>query len=116
MTDDTSVGATEVTELVARLRQGDVRALARAVSLVENDARNFVQIAATAANAEIVSPDFHLVTPQKVAAAHRAGVQVVPWTADTPADWDMLVKAKVDAIISDDPAELIAYLKNSGQR
>jgi LAO/AO transport system kinase len=28
----------EVTELVARLRQGDVRALARAVSLVENDA------------------------------------------------------------------------------
>jgi LAO/AO transport system kinase len=33
-----------VTELVARLRQGDVRALARAVSLVENDAPSARQI------------------------------------------------------------------------
>jgi glycerophosphoryl diester phosphodiesterase len=83
----------------------------RLSALVENDARDFVTIAAVAGNAEIVSPDFHLVTVQKVAAAHRAGIQVVPWTADKPADWDMLIQAKVDAIISDDPAELIAYLK-----
>jgi glycerophosphoryl diester phosphodiesterase len=83
----------------------------RLSALVENDARDFVTIAAAAGKAEIVSPDFHLVTPQKVAAARLAGIQVVPWTADTPADWDMLIQAKVDAIISDDPAELIAYLK-----
>jgi len=83
----------------------------RLSALVENDERDFVAIAATAANAEIISPDFHLVTPAKVEAAHLAGLQVVPWTADTPADWDMLIQAKVDAIISDDPAELIAYLK-----
>ena len=44
MKSDTSVGATEVTDLVARLRQGDVRALARAVSLVENDAPSARQI------------------------------------------------------------------------
>jgi LAO/AO transport system kinase len=44
MKSETSVGATEVTELVARLRQGDVRALARAVSLVENDAPSARQI------------------------------------------------------------------------
>ena len=56
-------------------------------------------------------PEFHLVTPEKVAAAHAAGLQVVPWTANTPADWDKLIAAKVDAIISDDPAALIAYLK-----
>ncbi len=36
--------ASEVTELVARLRQGDVRALARAVSLVEDDAPSAWQI------------------------------------------------------------------------
>jgi glycerophosphoryl diester phosphodiesterase len=36
---------------------------------------------------------------------------VIPWTANTPADWDQLVAAKVDAIITDDPAALIAYLK-----
>jgi LAO/AO transport system kinase len=44
MKSDTSVGATEVTDLVARMRQGDVRALARAVSLVENDAPSARQI------------------------------------------------------------------------
>jgi LAO/AO transport system kinase len=44
MKSDTSVGATEVKELVTRLRQGDVRALARAVSLVENDAPSARQI------------------------------------------------------------------------
>jgi glycerophosphoryl diester phosphodiesterase len=84
----------------------------RLSALVENDARDFAAIAAEAGQVEIVAPDFHLVTPQKVEAAHRAGVQVVPWTANTPADWEALILAKVDGIISDDPAELIAYLKN----
>jgi glycerophosphoryl diester phosphodiesterase len=88
----------------------------RLSALIENDARDFAAVSAAAANAEIVSPDFHLVTPEKVAAAHRAGLQVVPWTANTPADWDMLIAAKVDAIISDDPAELIAYLRGKGLR
>jgi glycerophosphoryl diester phosphodiesterase len=88
----------------------------RLSALIENDAREFPAVSAAAGNAEIVSPDFRLVTPEKVAAAHRAGLQVVPWTADTAADWDKLITAKVDAIISDDPAELIAYLRKKGLR
>src|SRR5271167_4613121 len=46
MKNDASVGSCfpEVTELVARLRLGDVRALARAVSLVEDDAPSAWQI------------------------------------------------------------------------
>jgi len=46
MNTETGVGSCnpEVTELVARLRQGDVRALARAVSLVEDDAPSAWQI------------------------------------------------------------------------
>ncbi len=83
----------------------------RLSALVENDQRPFAEIAAEAARAEIVSPEFHLVTPEKVEAAHRAGVQVVPWTANTPQDWDRLIRAKVDAIITDDPAALIAHLR-----
>jgi len=83
----------------------------RLSALTEFDKRDFAAISKAAANAEIVSPEFHLVTPEKVAAAHAAGLQVVPWTANTPADWDKLIAAKVDAIISDDPAALIAYLK-----
>jgi glycerophosphoryl diester phosphodiesterase len=96
-----------------------MRKLAPAIrlsALIENDARDFVEVSKAAANAEIVSPDFHLVTPEKVAAAHRAGLQVVPWTANRPADWDMLIVAKVDAIISDDPAALIVYLRGKKLR
>ena len=63
------------------------------------------------AGAIIVSPNVKLVTPAKVKAAHAAGLQVVPWTANTPEEWKMLVDAGSDAIISDDPAALIAWLK-----
>jgi glycerophosphoryl diester phosphodiesterase len=88
----------------------------RLSALTEMDLRQFPAIAKEAANAEIVSPYFKLVTPEKVAAAHAAGIQVVPWTANDPADWDKLIEAKVDAIISDDPAALIAHLKKRGLR
>lgn len=88
----------------------------RLSALTEADKRDFAAIAAEAAMAEIVSPEFHLVTPAKVEAAHKAGLQVVPWTANTEADWNLLIQAKVDAIITDDPATLIAYLKKKGLR
>jgi glycerophosphoryl diester phosphodiesterase len=77
--------------------------------------RGFDSIGAEA-QANIVSPQYALVTPSKVAAAHKAGYKVVPWTANTKADWDRLIAANVDAIITDDPAELIAYLKSRGLR
>jgi glycerophosphoryl diester phosphodiesterase len=51
---------------------------------------------------------------QNLAAAAHAKILVVPWTADTPEEWDPLIAAKVDAIITDDPAALIAYLKKRG--
>jgi len=88
----------------------------RLSALIENDGRDFPAVSGAAGNAQIVSPDYHLVTPEKVAAAHRAGLKIVPWTANAPADWDMLIAAKVDAIISDDPVELIAYLRTKGLR
>jgi glycerophosphoryl diester phosphodiesterase len=61
--------------------------------------------------ATIYSPEYHLVTPEHVSRAHADGLQVVPWTVNKPEDWATLVDAKVDAIISDDPAALIAWLK-----
>ena len=88
----------------------------RLSALTENDPREFAAITKEAGNAEIISPEFHLVTPAKVEAARRAGIQVVPWTVDTPHDWDAMIQAKVDAIISDDPGELIAHLKKRGLR
>ena len=83
----------------------------RRVALWEGRDRDFVSIAQEA-GATIVSPAYRLVTPEKVKAAHDAGLEVVPWTANNPADWDKLIAAHVDAIISDDPAALLAYLKS----
>jgi glycerophosphoryl diester phosphodiesterase len=82
----------------------------RLSALTEADTRPFSVIAAEA-KAGIISPYFTLVTPAKVAEAHAAHLQVVPWTADMPEVWDKVIDAKVDAIISDDPAALIAHLK-----
>ena len=86
----------------------------RLSALWEGDARPFVDIAREG-EAEIISPLFKLVTPQQVKASHQAKIQVVPWTADSP-DWQMLIDAGVDAIITDDPAALIGYLKDKGLR
>ncbi len=61
--------------------------------------------------AEIISPEWHLATPEQVAAVHKLGVQVAPWTCDTTESWQKMVDAKVDAIISDDPEALLAWLK-----
>lgn len=82
----------------------------RLAALDETDRGDFVSVARSA-RAQIISPEQHLVTAEKVQAAHRAGLQVVPWTANTPSEWDALVRAGVDAIITDDPAALISYLK-----
>ena len=65
--------------------------------------------------AEIISPEASLVTPEAVAAAHKAGMQVVPWTVNKPEEWKRLADAGVDAIISDDPAALLAWLRVQSQ-
>lgn len=88
----------------------------RLSALTVDKTRDFAAISAEAAHAEIVSPQFHLATPEKVEAAHKAGLQVVPWTPNTVEDWDRMIEAKVDAIITDDPAALIAHLKQRGLR
>lgn len=87
----------------------------RLAALDETDQGDFVSVARSA-QALIISPEQRLVTARKVQAAHRAGLQVVPWTANTRREWDALIRAGVDAIITDDPAALIASLKEKGLR
>ncbi|MCU1236041.1 MAG: glycerophosphoryl diester phosphodiesterase [Candidatus Solibacter sp.] len=82
----------------------------RLSALYSGAPRDFVEIAKEAGG-QIVSPDYRLVTPEQVKAAHAAGLQVLPWTANKPEDWAKLKAAGVDGIISDDPAGLIAWLK-----
>lgn len=58
-----------------------------------------------------MSPLYSLVTKERVSWAHSARLEVVPWTVNKPEDWAKLADDGVDAIISDDPAALIAWLK-----
>ena len=65
----------------------------RLSALYEKGSDSFVDVAHRA-GATIVSPETSLVTPQKVKAAHAAGLQVVAWTANAPPEWDALVAAR----------------------
>ncbi len=76
---------------------------------------DFVRVARSA-GARIISPEKGMVTPPRVVAAHDAGLEVIPWTANTPAEWDPLIASGVDAIITDDPAALIDHLKRKKLR
>jgi glycerophosphoryl diester phosphodiesterase len=71
--------------------------------------KSFVEIARRA-GAAIVAPYHALATARQVQAAHAAGLQVIVWTANRPRDWRRLIAAQVDAIITDDPEALVAYL------
>ncbi len=73
--------------------------------------RSFSQIARIT-NAEILSPDYTLVTPETVAEAHRLHRQVLPWTPNNPNAWQTLVSAGVDALITDDPAACLTWLRS----
>lgn len=62
--------------------------------------------------ADILSPDESLVTPAEVAAAHAAGLQVAPYTVNNEEGWKKMADAHVDAIITDDPVGLLAWLRS----
>ena len=84
-------------------------------ALVELGREDFVSIAREA-GAGRVAPQHTLVTPEKVEAAHRKGLTVVPWTANGRSNWERLLRADVDGIITDDPAALIAFLQAKNLR
>ncbi len=65
---------------------------------------------------DLWSPDSTWITAESVNDAHAAGIPVVPWTLDTPKEWDIAIAAGVDAIITDYPADLIEYLKAKNLR
>ena len=66
--------------------------------------------ARAAGDAKIVSPHHQWMTKQAIDEAHRAGLRVVPYTLNTPQDWERAVALGVDGIITDDPAALLRWL------
>jgi glycerophosphoryl diester phosphodiesterase len=78
--------------------------------------KDLVSISEEAGGVEMVSPHYLLVTSGKVKKAHEAGIQVIPWTANSEGAWERLISDQVDSIITDDPAALIEFLKSKGLR
>jgi len=62
----------------------------------------------------ILSPKSTWLSRILVSALQKLKYRVVPWTANTPEEWDWLIGIGVDGIVTDDPAGLIAYLKERG--
>jgi len=80
-------------------------------ALIGSEQESFVETSKRAGGAPTVSPNYRLVTPEKVKEAHAAGLRIVAWTPNQPEDWQPLIDAGVDAIITDDPKGLVEYLK-----
>lgn len=78
-------------------------------ALVEHGREDFPSIAREA-GAGIVAPQHVLVTPAQVEAAHRKGLRVIAWTPNSRGNWQRMMRAGVDGIITDDPAGLIEFL------
>lgn len=87
----------------------------RLSALIGSGDESFVETSKRAGDAPTVSPNFRLVTPEKVREAHAAGLKIVAWTPNKLEDWKPLVEADVDAIITDHPGELVRYLKEIGR-
>jgi glycerophosphoryl diester phosphodiesterase len=79
------------------------------MGITDND-KSFAHIAKVS-GADILSPDQSLVTPEEVRVAHEAGLQVAPYTVNTAEGWKKMADAHVDAIITDDPAGLLEWLR-----
>jgi glycerophosphoryl diester phosphodiesterase len=79
------------------------------VTLVENGAADWVRVCEEAF-AVCISPRFEDVTAEAVIRAHAAGLGVIPWTVNDPADWTRLISIGVDAIVTDDPAALVRFI------
>ncbi len=115
--------------LIAEIRKAGVAARAtiqsfdwRALKVVEREAPEIATVYLTsgknsdpakvrAAGGRNWSPDFRDLDPAKVAAARAAGLRIVAWTVNEPADIRRVLELKVDGIISDYPDRVREALK-----
>lgn len=62
-------------------------------------------------NAKYWHPGFNELRADAVEDAHKAGLKVNAWTLNDPRQWTSAIQMKVDGIVTDDPAGLVAYLQ-----
>ncbi|MEZ4751498.1 MAG: glycerophosphodiester phosphodiesterase family protein [Bdellovibrionota bacterium] len=78
-------------------------------SFLFHSEKNFADLAARR-GATRVSPNFRLLTPRTMARCKDLGLVVTPYTVNRPPSWRQAVKFGVDALITDYPRKLAAFL------
>lgn len=79
-------------------------------SALTDQNQNLVEVAKEH-KVDFVAPYWKQLKEEDVKNLHAINVQVAPWTANTPDQWDYLISIGVDAIITDDPQTLIHYIR-----
>ena len=79
-------------------------------ALIEQGDDDWVRIC-EAAHAVCISPRFNMITADAVEKAHAAGIAVIVWTVNEPPEWERMISLGVDAIVTDDPAALVKWLR-----
>lgn len=67
------------------------------------------------ADATVYCPSFHFLDEALVRELHAAGVRVVPYTVNEPAQWRRLLDWGVDGITTDYPDRLADFLRAAGR-
>jgi len=63
-------------------------------------------------NVDIISPDYTFLNKELVKKIHDNGFNVLPWTINLTKNFQEMIDMNVDGIISDNPKEMIDYIKN----
>jgi glycerophosphoryl diester phosphodiesterase len=63
-----------------------------------------------AADAQVYAPDYLFLNEEQTRQCHAAGIRVLPWTVNDPADWQRLIAWDVDGITTDYPDRLAALV------
>ncbi len=87
-----------------------IRSVDSSIRLAALTSRNVPFSADFAAFADIWSPDYRAVSSTSLAAAHQAGLEVIPWTVNDLADMSRLIELGVDGLITDRPDTLLALI------
>jgi glycerophosphoryl diester phosphodiesterase len=67
-----------------------------------------------AAGCSTWSPPWTNLTAENIAASHRLGLKVIPWTVNEPQDMRMVIDLKVDGMITDYPERGLQIMKEKG--
>ncbi|MCC7362920.1 MAG: glycerophosphodiester phosphodiesterase [Dehalococcoidia bacterium] len=97
--------------MVARARAAEPRVSAAIISgpIFGEDVERLI-MGTLKRGGQAISVEHHVVTRELVVAAKRRQLCVWTWTADEPADWERLIAAGVDGIITNMPHRLRAFL------